>query len=571
MLLPTATLALSACGGGGGGKDSGGSNPPPVTAPSALSYTSPVQAVVGTALDSLSPKVTGTVSSYSVSPALPAGLSLATTTGVISGTPTEKSAQTTYTITASNAGGNTTFGWVLTVKPAAPTSLTYSSPLEATVGTPIPSLTPTVQGTVESYSVAPALPAGLSIDRSSGIISGTATQATAQASYKITAANSTGSTSFDLSITVVTPPVTAVGVFRDSIVSGLGYVSGGQSGSTNAKGEFTYEVGKPITFAVGKVTLGTAQQGNDLLTPVDLVPNGTGTSDKVLNIVRFLLMLDKDGDPENGIEISAAVRTAAASWPAVDFGTNDLPGDLAQIIPSAQAADGGGHVLSTAATARSHLAANFVCTHSGVYPGYAESLNAQYTKKAFSLVVMYPSAVAFYSTDSNNQNQFMTSGTPGFDPSLNGSFAGTFYINDNFQSTLDGKFSDLNNATGNWFMVPQPANNPDHGTYVVTRQNPSISVTHRLVGMAMNNLAFPLELNLEMNKVGSATVTGLVFIPQMNKIISLTGSLTGTALGATGDSAQLTATYDANAVSAIGTLNYSNVTCNFNISGCRLR
>jgi oligogalacturonide lyase len=98
-------LTVAACGGGGGDGES---------PPSALSYTSPVQTTVGTAITPLSPTVTGTVSSYSVSPALPAGLSLDTTTGMISGTPRAAAAQSSYTITAANAGGSTTFGLVIT-------------------------------------------------------------------------------------------------------------------------------------------------------------------------------------------------------------------------------------------------------------------------------------------------------------------------------------------------------------------------------------------------------------------------------------------------------------------------
>jgi hypothetical protein len=49
-----------------------------------------------------------------VTPALPAGLSLDTTTGRISGTPTAPS-RSTHTITATNAGGNTTFALTLAV------------------------------------------------------------------------------------------------------------------------------------------------------------------------------------------------------------------------------------------------------------------------------------------------------------------------------------------------------------------------------------------------------------------------------------------------------------------------
>ena len=50
----------------------------------------------------------GAVSSYSINPALPAGISLNTTTGIISGTPTVTSSATNYTVTASNLGGSVT-------------------------------------------------------------------------------------------------------------------------------------------------------------------------------------------------------------------------------------------------------------------------------------------------------------------------------------------------------------------------------------------------------------------------------------------------------------------------------
>ena len=60
-------------------------------------------------MTTLTPTVTGDVSAYSIAPALPAGLSLNITTGAISGTPTETPAPASYTITATNASGSTTF------------------------------------------------------------------------------------------------------------------------------------------------------------------------------------------------------------------------------------------------------------------------------------------------------------------------------------------------------------------------------------------------------------------------------------------------------------------------------
>jgi hypothetical protein len=70
------------------------------------------------------------------------------------------------------------------------------------VGTAISTLSPTVTGTVTSYSVSPSLPAGLMLDTTSGAIAGTPTTVTAAASYAITARNTSGSTSYDLSIAV---------------------------------------------------------------------------------------------------------------------------------------------------------------------------------------------------------------------------------------------------------------------------------------------------------------------------------------------------------------------------------
>lgn len=64
--------------------------------------------VVGTAIAALAPSVSGTVTGYSVSPALPAGLTLDPTTGVISGTPTAATPKSSYVIAATNSGGSTT-------------------------------------------------------------------------------------------------------------------------------------------------------------------------------------------------------------------------------------------------------------------------------------------------------------------------------------------------------------------------------------------------------------------------------------------------------------------------------
>jgi hypothetical protein len=97
-----------------------------VVSPSGLSYTpSSASGTVDTALTSLNPTVTGTVTSYAVSPTLPAGLSISTSTGVISGTPTAVSASAIYTVTAANGTGSTTATVTIEVA-AAPVGSTFA-------------------------------------------------------------------------------------------------------------------------------------------------------------------------------------------------------------------------------------------------------------------------------------------------------------------------------------------------------------------------------------------------------------------------------------------------------------
>ncbi|WGK94385.1 MULTISPECIES: putative Ig domain-containing protein [Flavobacterium] len=177
-------------------------------APSALTYTgSPFTYTKGTAITAIAAPTNGggTVVSYAVSPALPAGLSLNTATGAITGTPTAVTASATYTITATNTGGSTTATINITVNDAAPTTLAYTgSPFTYTKGTAITAIAAPTNGggTVVSYSVSPALPAGLSLNTATGAITGTPTAVTASATYTITATNTGGSTTATINITV---------------------------------------------------------------------------------------------------------------------------------------------------------------------------------------------------------------------------------------------------------------------------------------------------------------------------------------------------------------------------------
>jgi hypothetical protein len=82
------------------------------------------------------------------------GLSFDTASGVISGTPSVISGSSTYTVTATNSGGSTSFGIVITVNDSAPSFFRYTSPNVFTKDVAIAPLSPSVSGgAVVSYSI----------------------------------------------------------------------------------------------------------------------------------------------------------------------------------------------------------------------------------------------------------------------------------------------------------------------------------------------------------------------------------------------------------------------------------
>ena len=86
------------------------------------------------------------------------------------------------------------------------------------------------------------------------------------------------------------------GVFIDSKVEGVKYItSSGVEGYTNKKGEYKYNNGDEVTFYLGDMNLGSTEASN--LTTVFELPDST-------KVATLLQLLDKDGNPNNGISIS---------------------------------------------------------------------------------------------------------------------------------------------------------------------------------------------------------------------------------------------------------------------------
>ncbi len=106
---------------------------------------------------------------------------------------------------------------------------------------------------------------------------------------------------------------TEKGVFVDSPVAGINYVTapGGQQGQTNEVGEYDYTPGDTVTFSIGGIEL-PAVEATGRITPADMGSGATdwSTDSTVINILRLLQTLDEDGNPDNGITITAAIHTA---------------------------------------------------------------------------------------------------------------------------------------------------------------------------------------------------------------------------------------------------------------------
>jgi len=177
--------------------------------PSGLSYPN-LSSVYrrGVAIAPNAPSVSGgAVTSYLVSPALPAGLNLDPATGVISGTPSAPAAQAGYSVTAGNSGGTTAEVLTITVLDLAPAGLAYvTNPANYTRGLAIPANAPSsAGGAVVAYAVAPPLPAGLALDGATGVLTGTPAGLAPATVYAVTASNSGGSTAVDLTLGVHDP------------------------------------------------------------------------------------------------------------------------------------------------------------------------------------------------------------------------------------------------------------------------------------------------------------------------------------------------------------------------------
>ena len=174
---------------------------------------------VGTAVNLTLPTASGGVGTftYSLTPALPAGVTRSNR--VLSGTPTTAVTVATYTYTATDSE-SVTHTQTFTIIVADASAIVFSGTIAAqawTVGTAESLTLPTATGGVGTitYSLSPTLPTGTTFVASTRVLSGTPTGRFASTTFTYTATDSAGTTNV-LTFTIV---VTAVAITIPNIAN----------------------------------------------------------------------------------------------------------------------------------------------------------------------------------------------------------------------------------------------------------------------------------------------------------------------------------------------------------------
>jgi len=116
----------------------------------------------------------------------------------------------------------------------------------------------------------------------------------------------------------------STGVLRDSPMAGMYYETGGKSGITDNQGHFSYRPGEKVAFFIGRLKIGefTPVTTDAMLTIGALVAaSNPERADTIAGLARFLLTVDLDGNPDNGITVSSQLDSLAVGWPfqTLDF------------------------------------------------------------------------------------------------------------------------------------------------------------------------------------------------------------------------------------------------------------
>lgn len=135
---------------------------------------------------------------------------------------------------------------------------------------------------------------------------------------------------------------TLTGTFVDSAVAGLDYEGERtRAGVTDDQGQFSYRRNETLHFSIGELALGSAT-GAEIITPLSITEGADSAEDpRVVNRLILLQTLDADGDLNNGIQLTEAIREEVSRHKAdIDFDqpSADFSASLAPLLAALESA-----------------------------------------------------------------------------------------------------------------------------------------------------------------------------------------------------------------------------------------
>lgn len=349
------------------------------------------------------------------------------------------------------------------------------------------------------------------------------------------------------------------GVFKDSNVAGLSFISGKQNGVTDKNGSFRYEEGNKVAFSIGKVQLGETL-GKAVITPLDLVKNGTLNSPEVINKARFLMMLDKDNNPSNGIEISPKVAKKADTWLPVNFASSSYPNEtIFKYLVDASVADAISHSIPSIETATKHLRTTLLCANTGAYIG-------AYSGNETGIIALILDPVtgdvkgASYNPDNQVSAEIKGTSPLNYDTKL------SFISAEDSAKKFDGKFISTEIMEGDWIDIARPLRK---GAFKAERIADPINTEYKFTSSYIGNNKGIFTFNVDKDN----KILGSAYSVIKQKKTALTGTLSGKNFSArTADGTAINGILNTETNAVIGV--WSNVaalqTGTFSGGGCKI-
>jgi hypothetical protein len=284
----------------------------------------------------------GSYTNFSVtSGALPAGLSLNASSGALSGTPTTAGSSTfAITVTDSDAGTGSK-SYTLVIAPAGAIVLGPASLPKGTTNVAY-SQTVTATGCVSSctFSVGSGLPLGLSLNATTGVLSGTPTAAGTY-NFTITAAEGTNNSNKDFTIVIYDPIV----ISPASLSNGtMGAAYSATFGATGGSGTYS-------SFAVTTGGLPAGLSLNSGTGVLSGTPSAAGDSTFTITVT------------DSASNTASKQYTVSIAWPAIVVAPVKLPSGTV----------GGAYSVTMGATGGNGNYASFVVTAGSLPPGLSLS------------------------------------------------------------------------------------------------------------------------------------------------------------------------------------------------------